>query len=136
MNRNRGAAMPPTNCDSTYPPLCRRSMRVKELNAWHWIMIITARPRVQSRKGNRFTIGADPTYDNGLRSAKQPFPGGTFLPFDSQQFAVAFRLHRRQRFGAPQQLHHLHHPAEVIDAVPALRHMALHVFPATPRGAA
>jgi hypothetical protein len=30
-------------------------MRVKELKAWHWIMTITAKPRIQSRKGNRFT---------------------------------------------------------------------------------
>ena len=54
-NRNSTAAMPPTNCDRTYPPLWRKSCLVNELKLWHWIMITTARPRAQSRNGSRFT---------------------------------------------------------------------------------
>ena len=62
MKRKSGAAMPPTNCDMTYGPPSRTSRRVKELKVWHWIMTTTARPRIQSRKGNRFT--KRPNYHN------------------------------------------------------------------------
>src|SRR5471030_2981658 len=55
INRNSGAAIHPTNCESTYALPSRKSIRVNELNAWHWIMITTAKPRIQSRKGNLFT---------------------------------------------------------------------------------
>src|SRR5471030_764507 len=55
INRNSGAAIPPTNWESTYALPSRRSIRVNELNAWHWIMMTTAKPRIQSRKGNLFT---------------------------------------------------------------------------------
>src|ERR1035441_8839917 len=47
--------MPPTNWVSTYGPPSRRSNRVNELKVWHWIMMTTASPRIQSRNGNRFT---------------------------------------------------------------------------------
>src|ERR1039458_8418816 len=30
-------------------------MRASELKTWHWIMMTTASPRIQSRKGNLFT---------------------------------------------------------------------------------
>src|SRR4051794_13047615 len=55
MNRNRGAAMPPTNCERMYGPPFQRSVRVQELKVWHWIMMSTASPRIQSKNGNRFT---------------------------------------------------------------------------------
>jgi hypothetical protein len=39
-------------------------MRAKELNTWHWIMMTTASPRIQSRKGNRFTNNPPPKQGN------------------------------------------------------------------------
>src|SRR5450631_2318899 len=46
--------MPPMNWVSTYGPPSRKSNRVNELKVWHWIMMTTASPRIQSRNGNRF----------------------------------------------------------------------------------
>src|ERR1017187_3715462 len=63
MSRNKGAAMPPTNCVRTYGPPSCRSTRVNELKVWHWIMMTTASPRIQSRKGNRFTSRPHPVFE-------------------------------------------------------------------------
>src|ERR1039457_5358492 len=57
--------MPPTNWVSTYGPPSRRSNRVNELKVWHWIMMTTASPRIQSRNGNRFTENPGRRFPSG-----------------------------------------------------------------------
>src|SRR5579884_1029079 len=96
MNRNRGAAMPPTNCVRTYPLASCRSRRVNELKAWHWIMITTASPRVQSRKGYRFTEKiAIPGYDSVRQAGLDPQPApqaAFFRACDAERGAQGLRL--------------------------------------------
>src|SRR5690349_12496719 len=115
MNRNRGAAMPPTNCVRTYPLVSCRSRRVKELNAWHWIMITTASPRVQSRKGYRFTEKrAIPGYDSVRRAdlGPQPAPQAAFFrACDSECRTQRLSLLFGKRSQPAQQLNHLSQPA-------------------------
>src|SRR5438094_1168611 len=91
MNRNSRAAIPPTNWESTYGPPSRRSMRANELKAWHWIMMTTASPRIQSRKGNLFTRTCQTT------------PVAKFLCFNDSQDLLGHAAHAG-RYTTPVRL--------------------------------
>src|SRR5690349_4881089 len=121
-------------------------MRVKELKAWHWIMMITAKPRIQSRKGNRFTGKKDDRIrplliitcgSPGLAGA-QPAPPAAclFRAGDAQLGAQGFSFGFRQRDDAAQQIQDLREAAEVVDAMPAPRNVAFQLLAAAPGGPA
>src|SRR5690242_10581205 len=99
-------------------------MRVNELKAWHWIIMITARPRVQSRKGSRFTWkkwrGTTPlAYDIVRRVTLRvpaPEPAAFLRAGNTQSRTQGFGLGFGERLEAAQQLDHFRQAAEMIDA--------------------
>src|SRR5271157_4282362 len=63
-------------------------------------------------------------------------PPAFFRRGDAHQLEIRFSLLAGERLRSAQQFHHLRHPAEMVDAMPAARDVALQLFAPPPGHAA